>query len=199
MRSKAPPLLPIFRSRHQAELLTVLLLHPDREYSLTELAALLSIPLTTAQREVGRLVQSGLITERRGGRNRLLRANERGRYTRPLTELLTLAFGPQVVVGEEFTSVAGLEAVAIYGSWAARHHGQAGPVPNDVDVLVIGKPHRGELYAAADRAEQRLSLPVHPTVCSRARWANADDGFVRQVKSGPLVWVVDADLLNEVV
>lgn len=38
MRSEAPPLLPIFRSRHQAELLALLYLQPEREFSLTELA-----------------------------------------------------------------------------------------------------------------------------------------------------------------
>lgn len=37
-RSDAPPLLPILRSRHQADLLAVLLLHPDRAYTLIDLA-----------------------------------------------------------------------------------------------------------------------------------------------------------------
>ena len=55
MRSEAPALLPILRSRHLAEVLTLLLLHPDAEYSLSELAATLSLPLTTVQREAARL------------------------------------------------------------------------------------------------------------------------------------------------
>jgi hypothetical protein len=41
MRSDAPALLPILRSRHLAEILTLLLLHQDTEYSLSELAATL--------------------------------------------------------------------------------------------------------------------------------------------------------------
>jgi DNA-directed RNA polymerase specialized sigma24 family protein len=55
MRSEAPPLMPIFRSRHQADLLAWLLLHPDREYTTTELARRLGVPLTTLHREVQRL------------------------------------------------------------------------------------------------------------------------------------------------
>ena len=55
MRSEAPALLPILRSRHLAEILTLLLLHPDTEYSLSELAATLGLPLTTVQREAARL------------------------------------------------------------------------------------------------------------------------------------------------
>ena len=38
MRSEAPALMPILRSQHQAELLTLLLLHPGTEYSITELS-----------------------------------------------------------------------------------------------------------------------------------------------------------------
>jgi hypothetical protein len=43
MRSDAPRLLPIFRSRHQADILTQLL-HPNEEYTITGLGTTLSIP-----------------------------------------------------------------------------------------------------------------------------------------------------------
>lgn len=195
MRSQAPPLLPILRSRHEAELLTVLLLHPDREYTLSELAHRVRVPLTTMQREAGRLAEAGLVRERRVGRARLLTSNPASRYTRPLTELVIKAFGPHLVVEEEFRRLTGVDAAAIYGSWAARYHGEAGPPPNDVDVLVVGRPDRGDVYEAAERAERRLELPVNPTVCSRGRWDDAPDALTQQIKSAPLVWVV-GDLDN---
>ena len=58
----------------------------------------LGVPLTTVQREINRFSQAGLIIERRVGRTRVASSNPASRYTRPLTELLTLAFGPHVVV-----------------------------------------------------------------------------------------------------
>lgn len=180
--------MPILRSQHQAELLTVLLLHPGTEYTMSELSRQLSLPLATAQREVNRLSEAGLITERRVGRARVISANPASRYTRPLTELLTLAFGPHVVISEEFSGIPAA-GVAIYGSWAARYHGIAGPPPADVDVLVIGEPPRAAVYDAADRAEQRIGFPVNVTVCSPARWAAAADALIQQVRSAPLVWV----------
>jgi DNA-binding transcriptional ArsR family regulator len=189
MRSNAPSLLPILRSRHLAEILTLLLLHPDAEYTLSEVAGQLGFPLTTVQREATRLSDSGLIRERRVGRSRLISANPASRYTRPLTELVSLAFGPQLVIGEEF-SVLDVIAVAIYGSWAARYEGTAGPAPNDIDVLVIGEVPRRDMYEAAERAEQRLGLPVNPVLCSRQRWLAAADPLIQQVRTAPLVWVV---------
>ena len=170
-------------------MLTLLLLHPGVEYTLSEVAGKLGLPLTTVQREVTRLSGSGLIRERRVGRSRLVSANPSSRYTRPLTELVSLAFGPQFVVREEFGAL-GAAAVAVYGSWAARYEGIAGPAPNDVDVLVIGDAPRRDLYEAAKRAEQRLGLPVNPVLCSLERWLAAAAPLIQQVRSAPIVWVI---------
>jgi len=49
------------------------------------------------------------------------------------------------------------------------------------------------MYEAAERAEQRLGLPVNPVLCSRERWLLAADPFIQQVRSSPLVWVVGAE------
>jgi hypothetical protein len=54
MRSEAPPLLPILRSRTQAGVLAVLLLNPELELSQTELAERLDAPLTSVVDEVRR-------------------------------------------------------------------------------------------------------------------------------------------------
>jgi DNA-binding transcriptional ArsR family regulator len=189
MRSDAPALLPVLRSQHLAEILTLLLLHPDSEYSISEVAGKLSLPLTTVQREVTRLYSAGLIRERRVGRSRLVSADPASRYTRPLTELVTLAFGPRLVIGEEFRSL-DAAAVAIYGSWAARYEGVAGRAPHDVDVLVIGEVPRRSLYEAAEQAEHRLGLPVNPVLCSLSRWLAASDPLIQQIRSAPVVWVI---------
>ncbi len=181
--------MPILRSQPQAELLTLLLLHPETEYSITELSVTVGAPLTTVQREVNRLSRAGLITERRVGRTRVVSANPAGRYTRPLTELLTVAFGPHVVIREEFAGIPAV-GVAIYGSWAARYHGVAGPPPADVDVLVVGEPSRADIYDAADAAEQRIGFPVNVTLASPARWAAASDVLIQQIRSSPVVWVI---------
>ncbi|MFZ2237974.1 MAG: helix-turn-helix domain-containing protein [Gordonia amarae] len=92
MRSEAPPILPIFRSQHQAELLSRLFLAGD-EATMTDLARHLDIPLTTLAREADRLERAGLLASRRVGRSRLFRANSRHPASGPLTELLTVAFG----------------------------------------------------------------------------------------------------------
>lgn len=197
MRSEAPKLLPILRSRHQADILTQLLLHPDEEYTVTELSATLSIPQSTISAEVQRLADAGLLAVRAIGRSRLIRANTDSRLVGPLTELLTLTFGPHVVIADEFSQLASTKRVLIYGSWAARYQGVRGRPPNDVDVLVIGSPDRTAMHAAAARAENRLGMPVNPVVCSPQRWAAAADPLIQEIQASPQVTVLDRDAAGE--
>src|SRR5487761_252928 len=56
---------------------------------------------------------------------------------------------PRVVIAEEFARIPGISRLLIFGSWAARHSGEPGPVPNDIDVLVVGDADRGAVYAAS--------------------------------------------------
>lgn len=189
MRSDAPVLLPILRSQHQADLLTLVLLHPDQEYTVTELAARLGIAQSTISGEVQRLAQAGIVTVRPVGRSRLVRANPASRLAAPLTELVTVTYGPHVVIGDEFGTLPRVDAVVIYGSWAARYHGQAGPPPHDVDVLVVGHPDRTAMHQAAARAEDRLSLPVNPVAVTPQRWSDAAEPLIQEIKANPTLLV----------
>ena len=191
MRSEAPALAPIFRSQHQAQLLATLMLRPDREYTITELAQLVDVPLSTIHREVQRLVRAGILRDRLVGRARLLSANTDSRLARPLTELLAVTYGPLAVVGEEFGSVDHVDLVVIYGSWAARYRGHPGPPPQDIDVLLVGAPARSAVYDAAEHARERLGIPVNPIISSRHRWLADGDALIQQIKNSPSVIVVD--------
>ncbi|MGQ0624018.1 MAG: ArsR family transcriptional regulator [Sporichthyaceae bacterium] len=184
MRSEGPALLPVFRSQHQAELLMWLLLHPDAEFGVTDLAQRLDVPLSTLHREVVRLDEAGLLASRSLGRNRLVRANTAHPAAAALRALLEVTFGPKAVIAEEF-AIPGAKEVVIFGSWAARYAGEVGPPPNDIDVLVVGKVDRADLYEAADRAQTRLGLEVNPVVRSGKQWLDGTDTLVAQIKASP--------------
>jgi hypothetical protein len=99
MQAPAPPLLPLLRSRLQAELLTLVLLTPDREWTLTELASRVGGSVSSAQREMARAEQTGVVKSRRLGHTRLVVAAD-SPLTGPLTELLLRSFGPRQVLAE---------------------------------------------------------------------------------------------------
>src|SRR5258706_577719 len=91
MRSAAPALLPVFRSRLQADILAALLLDPDRSYSMTDLAKRFGAPLSTVHDEAQRLTEAGLLNRHDAGRSAMLQANARNRITKPLTPVTRAA------------------------------------------------------------------------------------------------------------
>ena len=191
MRSEAPRLLPILRSRTQGEVLSALLLNPTREWTVTELAEHLRIPLTTTQSELGRLEAGGLLRSRKVGRSRLVQPDTSNPIVAPLTQIIMLTFGPRAVIGEEFAHV-DADRVVIFGSWAARLQGEPGPPPADIDVLVIGdRVTRDEVYEAAERAEARLGRPINPVVRTAHAWQHAaDDPLLDEIQRRPLIEVM---------
>jgi DNA-binding Lrp family transcriptional regulator len=193
MRSAAPALLPVFRSQLQADILAALLLNPKREFSLTDLARRFGAPLSTVHGEVKRLTEAGLLRRRHVGRSAVVQANSGNRLVEPLAQLLFLAWGPLQVVADEFAGLDGTERVLIFGSWAARYLQRQGPPPHDLDVLVVGRPVRGAVYDAADRAQQRLGMPVNPVIRTGEAWRQAADPLVQQIQAGPMVAVLVPD------
>ena len=182
---------PIFRTDAQARLLACLFLRPQEPWTLASLARELGLSPSTLHPEVQRLEEAELIHATLVGRSRILRPNATHPLAKPLTEILEYVYGPRAVIAEEFGALPGVVRLAIFGSWAARHAGIAGPVPHDIDVLVVGDADRGSVYAAADRAQERTGLPVNPVLASSRRWDSDADALIRQIKSSPAIDLTD--------
>lgn len=180
-------LSPLLRSDAQGELLALLFLHADEEFTLSDIARRVGVSLPTVHAEVGRLVASGLLRERRLGQARLVRANPDHVLTRSLTELLELTYGPVVVLPQILAGVDGVREAFVYGSWAARRMGEAGPAPRDLDVVVVGSTTRSQLAEASLEAGRRLHREVNITRIAPAVWDAGEDPFVRTLTSRPLV------------
>jgi predicted nucleotidyltransferase/DNA-binding transcriptional regulator YhcF (GntR family) len=189
----APPILPIFRSQLQGELLSSILLSESQEFTLTELAETWSAAVSTVQREIDRLELAGLVKSRRVGRSRVVSAATLSASYQPLRELVLRSFGPAHAVRQAFATVRGIEELFIFGSWAARMAGEVGTPPGDIDVLVIGNPDRDSVYGAALAAEKLLRQPVNTTIRTAMVWNLQTDGFVKHVRASPLVSIPHGD------
>ena len=188
MKQAPPALLPILRSRFQGELLAWLFLHPDREFSLTELAQRFGVSRPTVSREAGHFVSAGLVRERRQGNLRFIQARTDTVVAGPLAELLAVTYGPTAVLGELLAPVPGVEEAYVFGSWAARYRGLPGEVPRDVDVLVVGDADENDLDEVARTAERTLGREVNIIRVSGQTWRGATaNAFLDTVRSNPLV------------
>lgn len=186
MTRNASVLAPVLRSETQARLLAAVLLQPEREASIADLARETGSDPGNMHAEVERLVQAGILADRRAGRTRLLRAGDSA-LIGPLTNLLSLGYGPKPAVEAALTGIPGIEHAFIGGSWAARYHGQAGAFPHDVDVIVVGKTNRDDVTDAVIEALRAVGHDGQVIFRSTTAWRKANDAFTRTAKDSPLV------------
>lgn len=187
MRTEPSLLLPLFRSDGQRRLLARVYLAPDRPAPLSALARELGIDRGGLKREADRLERAGLVRSERVGRQRYLYPDESSPYFRDLYSLLVKAFGPALFIAPELAPIEGIDEAYLYGSWAARYHGEVGLDPADIDVIVIGAPSRIALAGAELRLTERLGREVNISISSRDEWAAAESGFLQEVRRRPLV------------
>jgi DNA-binding transcriptional ArsR family regulator len=181
-------LLPILRSALVGELLGWLYLRPEESFSVTDLAVRFGTSQSSVSREADRLVEGGLIRAVRRGNMRLLQADLDHPMARPLTELLALTYGPVAVLSRLLSEIGGIDEAYVYGSWAARYHGEQGPPPRDLDVVVVGDADDDDLFDAARTAEGQLGREVNiHRVAARAWQEPGEDPFLTSVRARPLV------------
>lgn len=186
MTRNASVLAPVLRSETQARLLAAVLLHPDKEASIADLARETGSDPGNLHSEVERLVTAGILADRRVGRTRLLRAGDSALIA-PLTNLLLLGYGPKTAVENVLSGIPGIDQVFIGGSWAARYNGEPGTFPHDVDVIVVGKPNRDDATDAVVEALRTIGHDGQVIFRSPTAWREAKDAFTRTAKAGPLV------------
>lgn len=187
MKSIPPLLSPLLRSDAQGRILTALFGHPERSYTLTELAAAAEVTVPTIMREVDRLIEAEYLIDEPVGRARQIRANEDHPLFIPLWQILMSGYGPVAILPSMLSKVSHIEEAYIYGSWAARYLGEPGSPPNDIDVLIVGGADYGDVYAVAQQATELFGREVSVQTVSSKRWHEESDGFVQTVKSHPLI------------
>lgn len=183
----ASALLPLFRSEQQLRIVGELFAEHGTEYTIGELAERARASQPTVSREVARLLESGLVRSRTVGRNRFVAANWDLPWSDELRSILLKTVGVLGRLSEALSHVPDIEAAYIFGSWAARHAGEVGPPPRDVDVLVVGSPAQAELQAACRAVERQIDRDVNPVTLDPETWDDQHDPFVAEVRTGPLV------------
>jgi len=186
MKPPAPPIFPIFRSRLTVAVLARLYVGGG-ECSVAELTEAAQSNSGTTAREVKRLEEAAIVRSRHVGHTKLVRANEAAPFYQPLRDLAVVVLGPAQVLGGELAKVNGVDAAAIFGSWAARMSGEPGPAPIDIDLLVIGRPDRDDLHDAVARARARLGRDVNTVVMQVKQWRSGSDPFLSELRNRPLV------------
>jgi predicted nucleotidyltransferase len=193
MRTSAPRILPIFRSEMQLRLLALLLLQPERSWTLSALADSLGSPQSSVHRELRRAEDSGLVRRDAASRPHRFRAATEDSLFEPVAALLRQSVG----VEEELRAALSrpdVTAAVIHGSWAT---GARRP-DSDIDVLVVGAAPLRELRRIVRPIGKEAGRTIDITVVGAdelRRRVKAGSAFARDIIDAPTLPLV-GDLIN---
>lgn len=167
------------------KLLGFLFGQPEVTYTLGELIERARAGSGAVQREVARLVESGLVRVDGKGRSRLYRANPNAPIFEELCGIARKLLGPQEVIRAALEPLhARLQVALLYGS-VARGEDRA---DSDVDVLIVSDGLLlEEAYAALAEAERSLGRQVNPTLYTSEEFRERRDSgspFLADVLGG---------------
>lgn len=157
-----------------------------------DLCERLSAPRASVYRELQRLVGAGILERRRVGRNTLYRADEASPLVDPMRQLVARTLGIEPELRRRLSAVPGVDAAAIFGSFAAG--GMRGD--SDVDLLVIGEPDRDALERAVRDVEAVAGREINLSSYAAEEWkerVSSGAGFATTLLARPTI-----DLIGEI-
>ncbi len=167
--------------RTRRAVLALLYGHADEEFYLRQIIRAAGVGQGSMQRELEKLVGSGLLLRRTLGRQVYFKANPDNPVYTELRSLLLKTAGVADVLREALAPLAArIEVAFVYGSVARGDERRA----SDLDVMVIGDASFAEVSQALGSAQQRLGREVNPTVYSPVEYRKklaAGHHFVRSV------------------
>lgn len=158
---KKPPSAAVLFPHLRQRVLATLLLHPKREWYLSELVRQLACAPAHLHRELALLVEAGILSRRTEGRQVYYAPDRNCPYLPELTALIRKTMGIPVVLATALKPLRqGIVCAFIYGS-VARQQEQPG---SDVDLMVVGDVTTTDLLPALTKAEKETGRPVNPTI-----------------------------------
>ncbi len=193
MRTSAPAILPLFRSEMQIRMLALLLLQPERGWTLQELVQALDAPASSVHRELGRAEAAGIVRRNAAVRPHSFQAATDDPLHEPLASLLRRSVGveEQLRTALERSDVV---VATIYGSWAG---GTRRP-DSDIDVLVIGDADLRELHRSVRPIGKSAGRTIDLSILTTDEFQNLlaeRSSFARRILEAPVIQLV-GDLTN---
>lgn len=174
----------------QQRVLGILFGEPGRSFFANEIFQRADTGRGTVQRELGRLLASGLVTVRQIGNQKHYQANAASPVFQELRSIVLKTTGLVDPIAAALRPLRRqIDTALIYGS-VARGEETAG---SDVDLLVVSDNLPFEkLLSNLERAEREIGRPIHPTLYTRTEFSNRrkNNAFVRKVLAGPLIPVI---------
>lgn len=172
---------------YRKKVLSLLLLHPDTDYHVRELARLTGTAPGTLHKELAKLAAIGLLLRKTQGNQVRYQANQQCPVFPELAGLLRKTTGAVEILATALEALAPPLAL-IFGSVASGTE----TASSDIDLLVIGNVGFADVVRATHPAQAELGRDINPVVYSAQefkRRVDEQDPFVLDLLAKPKIFL----------
>ena len=196
MKTKAALSDLLFPNQYRRKVLGLLLMRPEQQIHLRELARVIGAAPGTLKKELDALCEAGLLRAERVGNQVRFCANTAHPVFPELQALIRKTIGLVDALRLSLAPLAGrIDAAFVFGSMASGTE-SAG---SDIDLMVVGDAGFAEVVDATYEAQAALGREINPKVMSASEWQtkNAErNAFLQDVLNKPRIMLIgDADAL----
>ena len=186
----------LFPNQYRRKVLGLLLMRPDQQIHLRELARVIGAAPGTLKKELDALCGVGLLRAERVGNQVRFCANTAHPVFPELQALIRKTIGLADALRLSLAPLAGrIDAAFIFGSMASGTE-SAG---SDIDLMVVGDAGFAEIVDATYAAQATLGREINPKVMSASEWQAKKaerNAFLQDVLNKPRIMLIgDADVL----
>src|SRR5579863_352586 len=149
-------------SKVQQQVLGLLYGHPNSDFYTNEIIRFTQSGTGAVQRELARLVASGLVTVKQVGNQKRYQANQNTPFFSELRSLIQKTFGLADVLKEALMPfIKQIEFAFIYGSIAKKED----KADSDIDLMIISQQLTySEIFQCLVVAEEKLGRKISPVL-----------------------------------
>ena len=186
----------LFPNQYRRKVLGLLLMRPDQQIHLRELARVIGAAPGTLKKELDALCGVGLLRAERVGNQVRFCANTAHPVFPELQALIRKTIGLVDALRLSLAPLAGrIDAAFVFGSMASGTE-SAG---SDIDLMVVGDAGFAEIVDATYAAQATLGREINPKVMSASEWQAKKaerNAFLQDVLNKPRIMLIgDADVL----
>ncbi len=196
MKTKAALSDLLFPNQYRRKVLGLLLMRPEQQIHLRELARVIGAAPGTLKKELDALCEAGLLRAERVGNQVRFCANTAHPVFPELQALIRKTIGLVDALRLSLAPLAGrIDAAFVFGSMASGTE-SAG---SDIDLMVVGDAGFAEIVDATYAAQATLGREINPKVMSASEWQAKKaerNAFLQDVLNKPRIMLIgDADAL----
>ena len=183
-------LVDILFKEYRRRVLSLLLLHPDQDYHVREIARLTKTVPGTLHKELSKLAEVGVLNKSRRGNQVSYGANRDCPIFEELASILRKTSGLADVLRDALTALKDhIELALVFGSVAS---GKASS-DSDIDLLVVGDLAFSDAVKTLHPAQELLGREINPKLYSPKEWQAAreeNSAFIREILEKPSIRIM---------